>query len=264
MRSIRLSYLQTALRGIPPPAVQQRVSSAASRSFFTLNKVPAYSKAASNTASRSRSASYSKWRALVSRQLRSVRFNSSSPTPNPTPHLGSPEQALTLSQRFKKLSREYGWSALGVYLLLSALDFPFCFLAVRTLGTERIAYWEHLIVEGFWTLVRVAMPDAGKQQEATAEAVAREGADTWDHGVEAADAKNKSDKACTCLCKFAVQLYTTNTSFQALWTQLALAYAIHKSFIFVRVPLTAAITPKVVKVLRSWGWDIGKRRPKPK
>ena len=45
-----------------------------------------------------------------------------------------------------------------------------------------------------------------------------------------------------------------------LATQLALAYAIHKSFIFVRVPLTAAILPKVVKVLRGWGWEIGKRR----
>jgi hypothetical protein len=47
-----------------------------------------------------------------------------------------------------------------------------------------------------------------------------------------------------------------------IWTQLALAYAIHKSFIFVRVPLTAAVTPKVVKVLRGWGWDIGKRKGK--
>lgn len=47
-----------------------------------------------------------------------------------------------------------------------------------------------------------------------------------------------------------------------LATQLALAYAIHKSFIFVRVPLTAAVTPKVVHVLRSWGWNIGKRTPR--
>jgi hypothetical protein len=43
---------------------------------------------------------------------------------------------------------------------------------------------------------------------------------------------------------------------------LALAYAIHTSFIFIRVPLAAAITPKVVKTLRSWGWDIGKRPAK--
>lgn len=49
---------------------------------------------------------------------------------------------------------------------------------------------------------------------------------------------------------------------QGIWTQLALAYAVHKSFIFLRVPLTAAVTPKVVKTLRGWGWDIGKRRPK--
>jgi hypothetical protein len=47
-----------------------------------------------------------------------------------------------------------------------------------------------------------------------------------------------------------------------IWTQLALAYAVHKSFIFVRVPLTAAVTPQVVKTLRRWGWNIGKRRPK--
>lgn len=43
-----------------------------------------------------------------------------------------------------------------------------------------------------------------------------------------------------------------------IWTQLALAYAIHKSFIFIRVPATVAVTPKVVKTLRSWGWNIGK------
>lgn len=53
-------------------------------------------------------------------------------------------------------------------------------------------------------------------------------------------------------------LQQTLTFFAALWTQLALAYAIHKSFIFVRVPLTAAVTPKIVKTLRGWGWNIGR------
>jgi hypothetical protein len=48
----------------------------------------------------------------------------------------------------------------------------------------------------------------------------------------------------------------------AIWTELALAYAIHKSFIFIRVPATAAVLPKVVKTLRKWGYDIGKRKPK--
>ncbi|KAK3055260.1 DUF1279 super [Extremus antarcticus] len=58
----------------------------------------------------------------------------------------------------------------------------------------------------------------------------------------------------------------------SIWTQLLLAYGVHKSLIFFRVPLTAAVTPKVVKTLRGWGWNIGPRvkgqalkgAPKPK
>jgi N-terminal acetyltransferase 2 len=56
------------------------------------------------------------------------------------------DQNLSLSQRLKKLSRDYGWSALGVYLALTALDFPFCFLAVRLLGPDRVGHWEHVVV----------------------------------------------------------------------------------------------------------------------
>ena len=70
----------------------------------------------------------------ASRRFR--RFQSTQSTAN--------DANLSLSQRLRKLSREYGWSALGVYLTLSALDFPFCFLAVRTLGTDRIGHWEHV------------------------------------------------------------------------------------------------------------------------
>lgn len=46
-----------------------------------------------------------------------------------------------LSARLKKLSREYGWAAVGVYLGLSVLDFPFCFLLVRIVGTDKIGAW---------------------------------------------------------------------------------------------------------------------------
>ena len=38
----------------------------------------------------------------------------------------------------KKLSKEYGWVAVGVYFSLSVLDFPFCFLLVKVVGTEKI------------------------------------------------------------------------------------------------------------------------------
>ncbi|KAL8654683.1 MAG: hypothetical protein Q9226_003341 [Calogaya cf. arnoldii] len=192
------------------------------------------------------------------RHLLSKRFKSTKPPFNPTPHLGSPP-SLSLSQRLRKLSREYGWSALGVYLALSALDFPFCFLAVRWVGTERIGHWESVIVQGFWNIIQLVYPfDSGPDTQSVAVEVVGAKVETYgnvdankdevavpgyDHGVNEAEERNKSEDA-------------------SLWTQLALAYAIHKSFIFIRVPLTAAVTPKVVKLLRGWGWDIGKRRPK--
>lgn len=184
------------------------------------------------------------------RHILNKRFNSNKPPFNPTPNLGSPEPSLSLSQRLRKLSREYGWSALGVYLALSALDFPFCFLAVRWVGTETIGYWESVVIDQFRKLIDLLplSPSSGSQNVETAEAVGAsvEGSEVvegYDHGFKEAEERNKSEDA-------------------SLWTQLALAYAIHKSFIFIRVPLTAAVTPKVVKVLRGWGWDIGKRRPK--
>ncbi|WQF88614.1 hypothetical protein CDEST_13628 [Colletotrichum destructivum] len=161
------------------------------------------------------------------------------------------QESLSLSQRLKKLSREYGWSAVGVYLALSVLDFPFCFLLVRIVGTDRIGRLEHWIVSNVkkvipdsvqnrWSEYRAALSKAETEQlgsDDISEAVEMAG---W--GVEEAERRNKAEAS--------------------LGTQLALAYAIHKSFIFLRVPLTAAVTPKVVKVLRSWGWQIGKRRSK--
>ncbi|PGG98321.1 hypothetical protein GX51_06883 [Blastomyces parvus] len=173
------------------------------------------------------------------------RFNSSNSSSSSS---SSSSPKLSFSQRMKKLSREYGWAALGVYLTLSALDFPFCFIAVRLLGVERIGHYEHVVVEGFKSIFGSVLPSLGKQEVAggPADAGVSGGAadgESYDHGVLEAEARNTGSEA-------------------SLWTQLALAYAIHKSFIFIRVPLTAAVTPKVVKVLRRWGWDIGKKKPK--
>ncbi|EHA20335.1 hypothetical protein ASPNIDRAFT_143858, partial [Aspergillus niger ATCC 1015] len=128
---------------------------------------------------------------------RSARSNSSAQ---------SEQQAPSLSQRLRTLSKEYGWSALWVYLILSAVDFPLCFMAVRLAGVERIGHYEHVISESVKGAIRKVWPPSEEEEKAAA-------------------------------------------ALQSLWTQLALAYAVHKSLIFIRVPLTAAITPNVVKVL---------------
>ncbi|ERF70597.1 hypothetical protein EPUS_02463 [Endocarpon pusillum Z07020] len=214
----------------------------------------------------------------------------------------SSEETLTLSQRMRKLSREYGYAALGVYLALTALDLPFCYLAVSYLGTERIGRWEHAIMSYVKSIVKWPMGKEGQEKvDEGAEYVRRkvpleeevvEGRETTgkrlleeedttpvvdDHGIGEAEKANRGDNASMSsfslsssrgfqssrknpLCRGISSEADLNifVSAAGFWTKLALAYAIHKSFIFIRVPLTAAITPKVVKTLRSWGWKIGK------
>ncbi|KAL2261324.1 hypothetical protein VTK26DRAFT_4396 [Humicola hyalothermophila] len=188
-----------------------------------------------------------RFRTPLSRPRR--RFHSSRPRPtdkaSANANAASKEQSL--SGRLKKLSREYGWTAVGVYLGLSVLDFPFCFLLVRTVGTEKIAHLEEVVissaqkavpegVQNFWREYRQSYREAREARTGEVQVVG--------HGVAEAQERTKQEGA-------------------SLATQLALAYAIHKSFIFLRVPLTAAVTPRVVKVLRAWGYEIGKRKPKP-
>lgn len=44
----------------------------------------------------------------------------------------------------------------------------------------------------------------------------------------------------------------------SLWTEAVIAYGIHKAlFIFIRVPITVAVTPAIVKGLVKRGWKIG-------
>lgn len=128
-------------------------------------------------------------RAALARRFRSLRFKSDGSGPrhhDPTPHLGSPEPAPSLSQRLKQLSREYGWAALGVYFGLSLLDFPFCFLAVRLLGTDRIGHYEDVVKNAFWSLVRLVIPDAGKSSAhaTTADDIAAEAAKNGTLGAD--------------------------------------------------------------------------------
>jgi hypothetical protein len=170
------------------------------RSFFTSTWPIARSQLAQRPLQQSGLLYFRYQRSALARRFRSLRFKSDkSPVQhvNPTPHLGSPEPALSLSQRLKKLSREYGWSAVGVYFALSLLDFPFCFLAVRLLGTERIGHYEDIVKHAFWSVVRLALPDAGKQSpeavaaDELAKATVREG------GLTPSDvAKQSAADAC--------------------------------------------------------------------
>ncbi|KAL4813042.1 hypothetical protein BDW67DRAFT_168960 [Aspergillus spinulosporus] len=177
-------------------------------------------------------------RGQICRAFRTYRPRCNNKSFGPGYTYQAPNATPSLSQRLKILSREYGWSALWIYLFLSALDFPFCFAAVKLLGADKIGHYEHVVVESIKGAVNKVWPGAFKESEEESE---NENAEAQAGGKKKSPVEEAS-----------------------LWTQLALAYAIHKSFIFVRVPLTAAITPKVVKQLRKWGWDVVKGKAKAK
>lgn len=94
---------------------------------------------------------------------------------------------------------------MGVYLALTALDFPFCFLAVRALGTDRIGHYEHVVIEAFWNVARIPFPNLGKSNEQegssalseVAAATEREGDLAWGDEIDQAEAKNRGADAST-------------------------------------------------------------------
>lgn len=109
--------------------------------------------------------------------------------------LGSKPQSL--SDRMKAMSRKYGWIVVGIYLGLSVLDFPFCFLAVRWFGTERIASVEHAIVGGFWSQVEKFAPSLKEKREQKEAIAAAEEATKEASDAVMKDAKKEGD-ASTC------------------------------------------------------------------
>ncbi|KAJ6260340.1 hypothetical protein Dda_4566 [Drechslerella dactyloides] len=168
---------------------------------------------------------------------------------NASPSTTNGTNNLTVGQRMRQLFKEYGFSAVGVYFLLSVLDFPFCFLFVKAVGAEKIAYYEHIIIDKFWSLmpefIRQFRPKVIKEERAEAEAVAQGiggDIDALAHGEGMKEDVKASGKSSA-----------------SLGTILLLAYAVHKSLIFLRVPLTAAVTPKIVQRLRGWGFNIGQK-----
>ena len=152
----------------------------------------------------------------------------------------------------KKLSREYGWTVLGVYAALTVADLPFCFLAVKYIGAERVAHAEHVVVGGAKDLLGRFFPNLFKKESEEQVSGDVLQAERDEATGEPSEPFHHDSSVCIALL----------TKPLAFWTKLGLVFLVHKSFIFIRVPLTAAITPKVVKTLRSWGYNIGKRKPK--
>ncbi|KAH9855206.1 hypothetical protein C2E23DRAFT_814890 [Lenzites betulinus] len=159
---------------------------------------------------------------------------SSSPPPSPRSSLEDPESPSgslppnpSLSQRLKHLIKSYGWYALGVYIILSTLDFTVAFAAVNIIGAEHVSKVAADVKGYFAGFIHSTPPEPGREE------------------IESAAAHASGD------------------GHEGLMAMLLLAYTIHKTlFLPVRVGLTAAITPRLVHWLRARGWagSAGTRR----
>ncbi|KAK9477521.1 hypothetical protein V1514DRAFT_308965 [Lipomyces japonicus] len=133
---------------------------------------------------------------------------------------------------FKRLAKKYGWPVLYVYLGLSVLDYPICFAVVHGAGQEKIGEFEHAVAEygrQAWDFVRarvlgttVASNDGGHDDERN----------------------NTSTSTSTSTTS------SNEVRKGSLLTEAAIAYGIHKSLIFIRLPIAIAITPGLVKLGR--------------
>ena len=147
----------------------------------------------------------------------------------------------------KGLMAKYGYSALIVYILLTCIDLPLCFLGVHSLGEEKIKIYLNRGKQ----LIGMGDPDESKVIEDVRKKQAHREA------VQAENAGNVGDASRK----------TFNERWQemkdsTLLAELLIAYGIHKSLIIVRVPLTAVLTPSFVKLLKRFGIDLMKKQKK--
>lgn len=125
----------------------------------------------------------------------------------------------TLSQRLKHLIKSYGWYALGVYVVIGALDFGVAFAGVNLLGAEYVSQVATSVKETISKTIHSHPPEPGlDEMEGTRNPSAQPGQ-------------------------------------EGLYAMIVLAWTIHKTlFLPVRVGLTAGLTPKLVQWLGRRGW----------
>ncbi|POY73961.1 hypothetical protein BMF94_3004 [Rhodotorula taiwanensis] len=189
-------------------------------------------------------------------------------------------QKIPLTQKVKYLFRKYGWTTLVVYLGLSAVDFGLCFLVIYSVGADRVRHAEDWVLEKLhWrrrSEDRLDAGSAGSPREIRDGNYLQRTVEGLSHRAEARHAKHlkgaeahPSPAAAEAIARGESTAEVARieresaqgggkSKYGTIATTAVLAYAIHKTlFLPVRVGITVAITPKVVRMLQGWGWKVG-------
>lgn len=128
----------------------------------------------------------------------------------------------------KKLMKTYGYSALVVYIGVTFISLPLCFFTVHSMGAEKISIYMNRGKQlfGYGESTDEAVVEKIREKKIELEKQRENGTHTrW-----------SEFKQSTLLAEFII------------------AYGLHKSLIFVRIPLTAAVTPTMARLFKQWGF----------
>lgn len=199
---------------------------------------------------------------LVSYYSTTPKSAPSRPAVGPPPHAAessATQVELGVTQKLKALFRTHGWSALVIYLALSLADFSLTFLLIYAVGADRVREAEDWVLETLGWRRKDGEP--GKVKRAVTSRV--EGWKERGHiksGESAAAIAPSKDLLSTTAAETSsatseVASTSLDSGYSAIATTAALAYAIHKILLLpVRLGLTVAITPRIVRTLQSWGF----------
>jgi hypothetical protein len=149
--------------------------------------------------------------------FRAFRTSHLSCSPSQPPSHSSSEPQPSLSQRLKHLIKAYGWYALGVYLVIGALDFGVAFASINLFGAEHVSRFVTAAKDAVLNVIRHPHAEPGKEE------------------TEA--------------------LHQPQGGSEGLYAIIVLAYTVHKTVLMpVRIGLTAALTPRLVGWLTRKGW----------
>lgn len=144
----------------------------------------------------------------------------------PSPRAGGEDDTkLPLTARLKVLIKSYGWYAVGVYLALSVVDFSIAFAAVNLLGAAQVGRATAYVKGAVLEMIHGAGVGISSEDSPDGAINGRESTTGGTGGNE------------------------------GLYAMIVLAYTVHKTlFMPIRVGLTMAITPKLVRWLRIRGF----------
>lgn len=141
----------------------------------------------------------------------------------------------------KRLMSKYGYSALVVYIGVTVVSLPSCYFIVDSVGEEKISI---LLNRGKRVFGYGEESDDIVRKRVEGRRLERLELRNQYMG-ELKEQEESYEMSIGEKLRLKWDLLKTSP----ILTELVLAYGLHKSLIFVRIPLTAAITPAIARVL---------------